>query len=274
MINSGFTCPHSQLCTSLISAEFTAEALVTSYSTISGVRTSYIAGTSTATVTPPATIHADMVQLLYRASDIPDGFSNSPAHGARLSEYTPNLTPLPDDIITSPDWAGTKVLMAPGRDNPSAIAAGVGVSSVIVGLIALFVFRMRHKRNLKRAGEICQPRNPKPVWHQGNVPALPSFFAFPLGIISVLFGLQREWQEDMILRWGSKNAVLHFIQILSFFLRTCATALVWSVVVDCGWLLLASGMPALRFVGLWDMSAIGGSYMYVFSWGKRRGFHC
>lgn len=177
------------------------------------------------------------------------------------AEITP--PPSSNDLLYLPGTgkSSTKVIVSPGPFNSTTTAAGIGIACLIFSIIALILFRNHYRRNLQENGEIAKPRRLEPLWRFGAVPTLPAFLSLPVGVFALAYGHRRDWQEDMILRWESKNAVLRFIQILSFFERLCATTLAWSIARDSGWLLLAVGMPAISFIGVWNMSATGGSYV-------------
>lgn len=144
------------------------------------------------------------------------------------------------------------------------MAAGfIGFALFVLRVLLLLAFRGYHRQNLRKSGQIARPRQTPSRWRLGAVPTLPALLALPIGAFALTFGHRQEWQEEMILRWDSKDAVLRFVQILSFFQRLCATTLAWRIARDCGWLLLAIGLPAVSFVEVWNMSAIGDGYMSV-----------
>lgn len=204
------------------------------------------------------------VTLYYRATDIPADFSAS--EGARREG--PVQTPMPIeklDITTSVNEpSAIKVIMSTGNFDPSAAGFAIGAVFVAIGILFLIMSRWFDRYRTKRRRRIHGPDSAKSrtrYWRLGVVPTFPTFIAIPIGIFTILFGARTEWQESLILRWDSKDAVLRFMQIVSIFMRMCATTLAWGIVRDCGWLILAGGMPAVDFIGVWNISAANGGYL-------------
>lgn len=187
--------------------------------------------TRTISIWPPQRTVIAPVSLLYRASDIPDGFSV--LEGARRSSSV-------SFALTTSEASRhikSKTLVSPGTFNPGATTAIVSCVTFAMCAVAALYFRIYRKRQLERLVHIGHsPETLAPsFWQTGVIPTLPGILSIPIGIFLI-------------------------IQTVGFSLRVCATTFAWSIAVDSGWLLLALGMPARYFVSVWNMCAAGGSY--------------
>lgn len=256
---SGFKCRSASL-----EAGFPKSICVTTITTpVAAVSTVYPTGNRTTTSTvlstlqPPVIYYVDPIDLRYRAKDV-SSFT-PPTEGAKLAD---NEIPTAAEAIFDHSVAHP---IFPEPFDPIKVSAIIGGISLALITIGVLFFQFLAKRKLKRNGHLGHPREPSPLWKIGVGPTIPALFSVPLGIFSILFAMNREWQDEMTMQWNSKDVVLNFVQILGIMLRLCATTLAWCLVVDSGWLLLARGASGRDFINIWNMCAAGGSYRYIHS---------
>lgn len=216
------------------------------------------------TLLPPVTVLSTAITLLYRETDLPSGFKAE--EGARWAQDSLLIppTPGPSDATISPGPAAPTVIMSSfGCFSPPIIGVLVVLGYSILVFLGMLLIRYYHQQKLRRENRAGQRRvlSRAAFWNLGVVPVVPCLLSIPIGIFAMLFGHHRDWQEYMIILWDSKDAVTTFMQVISYFERLCAATLGWSIVKDCGWLVLAAGMPAVSFVGVWNMAAAGASYL-------------
>jgi hypothetical protein len=88
----------------------------------------------------------------------------------------------------------------------------------------------------------------------------PIIVAIISGTAICILAAKPGWQDNIISRWDSPNAVLRVVQAMSFVIRLCSTIFGWACIVNIGWLMMFHGLRPAQMVRTFDMAAIGGSY--------------
>jgi len=88
----------------------------------------------------------------------------------------------------------------------------------------------------------------------------PIIVAILSGTAICILAAKPSWQDNIISRWHSPNAVLRVVQAMSFVIRLCSTFFGWACVVNIGWLMMFHGLRPAQMVRTFDMAAMGGSY--------------